>query len=111
MVLTNERAELFSKYLLADKERAKKLLEMTADEALEAINSDGNDFTIDEIKEFGEQLQAAAELQGENGELDADALNNVSGGVVISGAVLAAGVSLFTFGVGAGYKVARDRGW
>lgn len=109
--MTEERSKALVDYLMADKERAKKLLDLSVEEAVATINGDGFDFTADELKDFGEQLQALAEMQGENGELDADALSKVAGGVVISGAVLAAGVSLFTFGVGAGYKVARDRGW
>lgn len=107
-MLTNERAEILSKYLIADKERAAKLLNMPADEAAAVINADGNDFTIEEIVEFGKQLQAYA---SQDGELDAEALDNVAGGIVISGAVLAAGVALFTAGVTFGYTVARDRGW
>lgn len=111
-MLTNERAELIAKYLTADADRANKLLDLPVEEAVAQMNADGNDFTAEEVKEFGVQLQAAAAQQGGvDGELDADALDNVAGGVVISGAVLTAGVTLFLGGVTAGYKVARDRGW
>ena len=111
MVLTNERAEMLANYLTADVNKAKELVELPVEEAVKAINAEGFDFTVDELKDFGEILQSVASNANEDGEIDADALDNVAGGVVISGAVLAAGVSLFTFGVGAGYKVARDRGW
>lgn len=111
-MLTNERAEKLANYLTADKERAQKLLEATPEEAVKQINADGNDFTVEEIIEFGAQLQKVA-AQGGNaeGELSEEALSDVAGGVVISSAVLAAGVALFTAGVTFGYTVARDRGW
>ena len=111
MSLTNERSEKLATFLTADIDRAKTLLELTPEEAVEKINADGYDFTSEEIKEFGVQLQQVATLQNEDGELSEDALSEVAGGVVISAAVLAAGVTLFTAGVTFGYKVARDRGW
>ena len=111
MILSNERAEKLSAYLTADIERAKVLLDLTPEEAAEKINADGFDFTADEIKEFGVQLQKVAASQAEEGELSEDALSEVAGGIVISAAVLGAGVALFTAGVTFGYKVARDRGW
>lgn len=111
MILTNERSERLSAYLTADIERAKSLIELTPEEAVAKINADGNDFTVDEIKEFGDQLQKVAASQSEDGELTEDALSEVAGGVVIAAGVLAAGVALFTAGVTFGYKVARDRGW
>lgn len=111
MVLTNERAEKLANYLAADADRAKKLVDLPVDEAVKAINADGFDFSADELKDFGEVMQKVSSAVGENGELDEDALGNVAGGIVISAAVLGAGVTLFTFGVGFGYKVARERGW
>lgn len=111
MAMATERIEKLANYLAADTEKAKMLVEMDPAEAIEKINADGFDFTVDELKEFAEQMQAVASAQSEQGELSADALDNVAGGVVISSAVLAAGVALFTAGVTFGYTVARDRGW
>lgn len=79
-MLTESRAEILSKYLLDDDERAAKLLEMKAEEAVEKINADGYDFTPDELLEFGKQLQTVAVGAGE-GELDNNTLGNVTGGI------------------------------
>lgn len=111
MVLTNERAEMLANYLTADVNKAKELVDLPVEDAVKAINADGYDFTVDELKDFGEILQSVAGNANADGEIDAEALDNVAGGVVISAAVLGAGVTLFCAGVTAGYKVARDRGW
>jgi len=111
MVMTTERAEKLSAYLTQDVDKAKELLEVSPEEAVEKINADGYDFTADELKEYGEQLQSVMGATGENGEIDMEALDNVSGGVVVAACVVAAGVSLFLGGVTFGYQVARDRGW
>lgn len=115
MVLTNERAEMLANYLTADVNKAKELVDLPVEDAVKAINADGFDFTVDELKEFGTQLQKIAEKMNSNGELSADVLEDVAGGLVVSGAVAAAlitsGTTLFLAGVTGGYKVARDRGW
>ena len=111
MALTNERAEMLVNYLTSDMERANKLVEMSVEDATNAINADGYDFTNDELKGFGEIVQNAASMANEDGEIDAESLENVSGGFVVEAAVLTAGVTLFLAGVSGGYKVARDRGW
>lgn len=115
MTLTAERADALANYLIADNERAKKLLELSPEAAVLEINKDGFDFKTEELQDFGEQLQTLAGVAGENGELDVDALSNVTGGIVISGAVAAAliggGITMFTAGLTFGYQVARERGW
>lgn len=115
MVLTNERAEMLANYLTSDVSKAKELVDLPVEDAVKAINADGFDFTVDELKEFGEEMQKIAENMGSNGELSAEALEDVAGGLVVSGAVAAAlisaGTTLFLAGVTGGYKVARDRGW
>ena len=111
MALTNERAEMLVNYLTSDMERANKLVEMSVEDATSAINADGYDFTNDELKDFGELVQNVASVANEDGEIDAESLENVSGGFVVEAAVLTAGVTLFLAGVSGGYKVARDRGW
>lgn len=114
-MLTVERAEQLVKYLNEDQERATELMNMPADEAVVKINADGYDFTVEEIVAFGQELQSVMKAANEDGELDADALDNVSGGLVISGTVAAAliggGITMFCAGVTFGYQVARDRGW
>lgn len=115
MVLTNERAEKLANYLTADVNKAKELVDLPVEDAVKAINADGYDFTVEELKEFGAELQKIAENMDSNGELSADALEDVAGGLVVTGAVAAAlitaGTTMFLAGVTGGYKVARDRGW
>ena len=64
-MLTIERAERLVGILESDEERAVKLLELDAEVALEQINTLGNDFTIDELREFGEALTAVAKNEDE----------------------------------------------
>jgi len=111
MVLTEERAKKLSDYLIADVEKAQRLADLPADEALVLINAEGYDFTIDEIKDFGLVMERVSSQSNQNEELNEEELEEVAGGIVITSAVLAAGVALFTAGVTFGYKVARDRGW
>lgn len=83
MALTYERTEKIGEYLKADPERAKKLLEMSADDALKAMNADGNDFTVDELREF-DTLMVAASMESKE-ELDTEALESVAGGIITVG--------------------------
>lgn len=100
MVLVKERADLISSYLVMDPERAKILLVMKPDEACEKINADGNDFTIEEITEYGKNLQAAYEKQ--QSELDESSLDEVTGGVLCTAAVVGiyAGIAVGSAGLG-----------
>ena len=86
-MLTNERAELIANYLTADKVRGRSLLALEPAEAVAKMNADGNDFTVEEIMEFGKQLR---ELSAHEGELNAEDLDNISGGVVTIGTLLGA---------------------
>ena len=105
-MLTNERANLIGNYLAADKERALALLELSAEKATEKINSDGFDFTIEEISEFGEQMRNAV-VTSQEGELSEDALNGVSGGVVVEGVAIAC----ISLGFSIGSAIAKNWGW
>lgn len=105
-MLTNERAELIANYLTADKERAAALLALSPEEAVAKMNADGNDFTVEEIAEFGKQLKAAA-AAAQEGELDEDALNGVSGGVVVEGVAIAC----ISLGYAIGSSLAKTYGW
>ncbi|MCL1917744.1 MAG: hypothetical protein FWG14_05445 [Peptococcaceae bacterium] len=79
-MLTQERADILTKILSADEERAKVLLSLEADEALKQINALGNDFTLDELSEYGKALKAVS-AQGD--ELDVESLDDVVGGLAI----------------------------
>lgn len=105
MVLTNERAEKLADFLKSDKERATKLLELSPEEALTVINMAGNDFTIEEIVEFGDQLKKASNC---NIELDEENLDDVSGG---AGVTLGVCVALVSLGYTVGKDLATKHGW
>lgn len=107
MVLTNERAEVFAKYLTDDKDRANALLELTPEEAAERINADGFDFTAEEVKEFGENLKAAVAQQ--DGELDEISLDDVSGGLATAAAAVY--LTCVTIGIGLGTAAAGKWKW
>lgn len=113
MVLTAERSELLSNFLIQDKERAYRLLEQDAEVAVAEINNNGYDFTVEEVQEFGAQL---VKLMNQGDELSEESLASVSGGVlVVTAGVLAAGVALFGAGLSAsvaiGIAVANKKGW
>ena len=73
MALTREKAKLLSGILNSDQDRAVKLLELGANEALTKINALGHDFTLDEIVEYGKVLTRAIQVSD-------DALEGVAGG-------------------------------
>lgn len=104
-MLTNERAELIAKYLNDNKERAQTLLALSPEEAVEKFNAEGYDFTVEEISEFGRQLKIAVASQ--DGELDEDALNGVSGGLAVEGVAIAC----ITLGYTIGSSLAKNFGW
>ena len=100
-MLTQERADILTKYLSADADKAEKLLGMEPEKALEEINAAGFDFTMDELNEYCAAFKAAVAVQGE-GELNADALDNVAGGIVLTGAMVAGLVGCFVGGAAIG---------
>lgn len=94
-MLTQERADIISQFLADDQERARMLLDLEPEEALEKINAAGHDFTVEELIEYCNALKLAIA----DGELNADDLDNVSGGVVVSvGVMIACGVGGFVAG-------------
>lgn len=94
-MLTQERADIISQFLADDQERARMLLDLEPEEALEKINAAGHDFTVEELIEYCDALKLAIA----DGELNADDLDNVSGGVVVSvGVMIACGVGGFVAG-------------
>lgn len=80
MKMTEERVQNLTNYLSVDPDRMMKLFELTAEDAVAQINSDGYDFTADELKEFAEAVITVSQQD----ELDVDALDNVSGGFAIT---------------------------
>lgn len=76
--MTDERKELLGKFLYEDLERAKKLTEMSPEDAAVEIKSYGFDFTADELVSFAEDVEALrASMEG---ELSEDDLDDVAGG-------------------------------
>ena len=75
--MTQARINAIAEVLNADEERAKKLVEMEPAAAAEALKALGYDFTAEELIEFGE----AAAKANQQGELDADSLDQVAGGI------------------------------
>ena len=74
-VLTEARANKITEILSADAERANDLLALSPEEALSKINGGlGCDFTLEELREYGEVLVKAVQLSE-------DALSGVAGGV------------------------------
>ena len=98
MAITRERAMKITDMLTSDPNRAKELLSLRAEEALERINGGcGFDFTLSEIQEYSKILARASELSDV-------ALESVAGGVgdnmeedlitITAGALIAAGLFL-----------------
>lgn len=90
MTITNERAELLAQYLNADEERAKKLFETEAEEAVALINKDGFDFTVEELAAFAELIEKVSNAK--QGELNEEYLNDVNGGIIFTAAGITAAV-------------------
>ena len=101
-MLTQERADVITEILNSDRERTEKILNLEPEAAMAEINALGNDFTVGEIKEYGEAVKA---FVAQRGELNSDALEDVTGG---SAAIAIALISL-TFHVGV--QVGKSFGW
>lgn len=81
--MTDEKRKQFAEVVLKDEETAKKYLSMDPTEVAAAVSKDGMNFTADEIVELGSELAALAE-KSKSGELNEDALDNVSGGFLFT---------------------------
>ena len=106
-MLTQERLEKLADFLKADAERANKLAEMSPEEAVQVINDAGNDFTVDEVKAFGEGFKTAAA----QGELSEDNLDQVSGGSAILISAAAAKVYLSCIAIGVTLGTGAGTNW
>ena len=83
-MITNEKAEILSEFLNADPVRAKRLVGLEPDVALEEINALGYNFTLNEIKEYGALVRNAQKNHYQGEELYSDALNEIAGGGSVS---------------------------
>ena len=86
-MLTQERALILNNYLSDDAAKAETLLNLEPAEALAKINADGFDFTLEELMDFAKAVAFAKA----NGELNAEDLENVAGGLGIVAALLCVG--------------------
>jgi hypothetical protein len=100
MTLTEERAKVLTEFLNAEEGLAKRLLLLEPNEALEEINAFGNDFSLEELNEYGDALKGAFA----KGELDDELLDQVSGGalpaVIIFGVGVVSGATAIGGGIG-----------
>ncbi len=105
-MLTPERATKLANYLNKDTQQTKVLFEMEPADAVLSINSEGYDFTEEELIEFASEVSKVLNITHGAGELDESALENVSGGIgwVVVGLVLGGATAL---GVWNGYHVTK----
>ena len=96
--MTKERAEILTQYLTSDPDRAKDLLALEAQEALQKINAEGYDFTIDELNEYCKAFKAAVT----EGELNESELETVAGGLVLTTGMVIGLVGCFAGGTAIG---------
>lgn len=81
MALTNERAEMLANYFNENKEERLGLFDVEAANAVEQMNADGCDVTLEEFQEFAEAVEEAATDSAN--ELDENSLDNVYGGLML----------------------------
>ena len=112
-MLTEARAEILTNYLCGDADRAKSVFDLDPKDALEKINAEGMDFTIEELEEYCASFKTYVSQQAGDGELSADTLDDVAGGVVITAAIcVKVGLGLLgCFGAGAAIGVAAGAKW
>jgi hypothetical protein len=96
MALTNERAEMLANYFNENKEERLGLFDVEAANAVEQMNADGCDVTLEEFQEFAEEVEAAA-ANGADSELDENSLDNVSGGVAAIPVIIGVGIALWAY--------------
>lgn len=115
-MLTQDKANLITEYLSKDIEYTKTLLDMEPEVVLAKLQAAGIDCELDELVEYGKALNSAVAMN-QKSELDADDLEQVSGGVVITAGLilglagcLAAGAAVGGTAVHVTY-VAVKKGW
>ena len=95
MMLTENKAKMISEFLMADKERGQKLLEMAPKDAANVMNAAGCDVTIDELIEFGSAMAQTPNKE----ELSETDLDNVAGGLGLIATYAIACAAVFAVGV------------
>lgn len=96
-MLTQEKANVLSDYLAKDEARASEIIAMDTADAVKALGADGIEITAEELAEYA---SAVEEAKAQSGELNEDALENVSGGCL--------GLAI---GVGVGVAVVAYKTW
>ncbi len=97
MALTNERAEMLANYFNENQEERLGLFDVEAANAVEQMNADGCDVTLEEFQEFAEAVEEAAAANSADGELSENSLDNVSGGVAFIPVIIGVGVALWAW--------------
>ncbi|MBQ6513420.1 MAG: hypothetical protein IJI09_01740 [Clostridia bacterium] len=98
----NNRDEKLAKFIQENPNAAKEILECSVNESPAAaaakLNQYGFDFTVEEMEKITEQVLSSADALGEDGELNDDTLEKVSGGAI---PVFIAGYWIVCAGAGA----------
>ncbi len=77
--MTDERKKEFAAVAFNNKETANKYAAMSPEEVAADLKGKGYDFTVEEVKEIGNEI-IEMKKKMEAGELSADELDNVAGG-------------------------------
>ena len=77
--MSNEKKQVFYEVAFKNAEIAKDLMSKTPEEVSKYMADQGYDYSVDEIKEYGVELQEKLD-QFKSGELDPSALDDVVGG-------------------------------
>ena len=98
-MLSEKRIKEITEAIGTKQDRMVELVDMAPADAAAKLNSEGFQVTADELIEFADFAKKSAE----SGELDEDALENVSGGI--------AGTTLFLIGTLGGLMLAKKGIW
>lgn len=112
-MLTEQKADLLNDFLTKDAERGKALLELSPEKALEIINAEGLNCTLEDLNDYCAALKIYVAQKNEGEELTDEALENVAGGLIITTAIcVKVGLGLLAcYGVGAGIGIAAGAKW
>ena len=110
MGISDERIQKLTEVLSADKEEGQKLIDMSPEEAVAAINAKGYDFSVEELKSFAEKLKNVMQKKDELSEED---LVSVAGGMGVGATIGVACLIAFGTGVAVGglEKLFSSIGW
>lgn len=80
--MDEKRMQALADYLSKDSDRTERLFEMGVETAMKEINSDGFDFTVQELQTFAEAVIRVGKKS--ETELNAEELDDVSGGMLVT---------------------------